>query len=87
MWFSDVAKILRSNLGESAKKVPTRMLPDFVVRAIGLFNRPMRYMVPSLGKKHAYSSAKVQAALGWNPRPAATTIVDCAQSLIKTGAV
>jgi len=39
-------------------------------------------VTPSLGRKHTFTSAKAQWVLGWVPRPAATTIVDCAESLI-----
>src|SRR6478672_697530 len=34
LWFSDVAKILRERLGEDARKVPTRTVPDILVRVL-----------------------------------------------------
>ncbi len=82
VWMADVSGILRSALGASAKKVPTRGVPDFVLRIVALFDRPLQFVTPLLGRKHVFSSAKAQAVLGWKPRPAATTIVDCARSLI-----
>ncbi len=87
MWMADVAHVLRSELGVEAKKVPTRPMPDFVLRIVALFQRPMRFVVPLLGRKHVFTSVKAKAVLGWKPRPAATTVVDAARSVIAFGAV
>ena len=87
VWMADVSDVLRSELGPSAKKVPTRGMPDAVLRIVALFQRPMRFVTPLLGRKHVFSSAKAQALLGWRPRPAAAAIVDSARSAIAIGAV
>jgi len=87
LWMADVSKILRAELGARAGKVPTRGLPDFVLRLFSLFDRPLRAVTSGLGRKHAYTSDKARRVLGWAPRPATATIVDCAQSLIAKGAV
>ena len=87
MWMADVARVLRSELGASARKVPTRPMPDLVLRAVAMFQRPMRFVVPLLGRKHVFAAAKAEAVLGWKPRPAATTIIDSARSVIAIGAV
>ena len=82
MWMSEISQTLRTALGEAARKVPTRTLPDFVLRLMALFDRSLRSMTPRLGRAHRHSSAKAERVLGWRRRPAATTLVDCAQSLI-----
>ena len=87
VWMADVSDILRSGLGASAKKVPTRAMPDVVLRAVALFQRPMRFVTPLLGRKHVFSSAKARTVLGWQPRPAAAAILDSARSAIAIGAV
>lgn len=87
VWMTDVARILRSELGSSAKKVPTQEMPDFVLRIVAMFQRPMRFVTPLLGRKHVFSSAKAESMLGWKPRPVATTIVDSARSAIAIGAI
>lgn len=87
VWMADVSRILRSELGTSAKKVPTQEMPDFVLRIVAMFQRPMRFVIPLLGRKHVFSSAKAQSMLDWKPRPATTTIVDAARSAIAIGAV
>jgi dihydroflavonol-4-reductase len=82
MWVADIAQTPRARLGERARKVPTRALPDFVLQLASLFDPPLRLVTPSLGQKHSFSSAKARRVLGWAPRPATTAVVDCAESLI-----
>lgn len=82
MWMADISKALRAKLGDRAKKVPTRPLPGLVLRLASLFDPALKLVTPSLGRKHTFTSAKAQRVLGWTPRPAETTVVDCAESLI-----
>jgi dihydroflavonol-4-reductase len=86
-WMGDIAAILRANLGEAAAKVPSRKVPDLVLRVVGLFDKELASVTHSLGHKHDNSSAKAQKVLGWKPRPLEETILDCARSLIAEGAV
>ena len=86
LWMKEMAEIVRPALGSRAR-VPTRQMPDFVLRLIAIFDRALRLVTPALGKKHANTSAKAQSVLGWKPRPAAETLVACAESLIAKGAV
>ncbi len=86
-WMAEMAQILRDGLGAQAAKVPTRKVPDFVLRLVALVDRDLGAVTPSLGKKHEYSSAKAQKVLGWTPRPMAQTVLDCGRSLIAAGVV
>ncbi|HEY2751971.1 NAD-dependent epimerase/dehydratase family protein [Phenylobacterium sp.] len=86
-WMGDLAALLRERLGAEAAKVPTRKVPDFVIRLAGLFDKDLGSVTPSLGHKHDFSSEKAQRMLGWKPRPLEETILDCAKSLIAAGAV
>jgi dihydroflavonol-4-reductase len=86
-WMADVAELLRVRLGEAAAKIPTRKVPDFVLRLAGLFDAELRSVTPGLGRKHDYSSAKAQTVLGWKPRPLEDTLLDCARSLIAAGVI
>ncbi len=85
MWMADVAQVLRLELGDKAKKVPTGTMPDFVLRLVSIFDRPLRFVTPLLGRKHVFTSAKAEALLDWKPRPAAATITDAARSAIAFG--
>lgn len=86
-WMADLAALLRARLGAGAAKVPTRKVPDFVLRLASLFDKDLGAVTPSLGRKHDYSSAKAQRMLGWTPRPMEDTVLDCARSLIAAGLV
>ena len=82
LWISDVAAILRERLGERAAKVPTRVAPNFLVRAMSLFDGGLKSIVGDLGKRAYYSSAKARDRLGWQPRPIADSIADTGESLL-----
>jgi len=81
-WMADIATVLRSRLGEAAAKVPSRSIPNFVVRGMAIFDPSVRSIVGQLGRKTSLSSEKAKARLGWSPRPIDETIVECAQSLL-----
>jgi nucleoside-diphosphate-sugar epimerase len=82
MWMKDIARTLRSRLGARAGKVPTRDLPDIVVRVLALFLPHLRMLTPVLGRLNPSTSEKARRVLGFSPRPATTTVVDCAESLL-----
>ncbi|HEY6550454.1 MAG TPA: aldehyde reductase [Solirubrobacterales bacterium] len=81
-WMSEIAAVLRDRLGPAAAKVPKRAVPNFVVRAMGIFDPGVRSIANQLGQKVELSSAKAESVLGWKPRPVDETIVECAQSLV-----
>jgi nucleoside-diphosphate-sugar epimerase len=81
MWLPEIAQTLRSRLGRHAARVPTRGVPDALVRVLARFVPALRTLTPLLGRELAFSPAKAQRLLGFAPRPARTTIVECAESL------
>jgi nucleoside-diphosphate-sugar epimerase len=82
LWLGDVAAILRERLGEAARKVPTRVAPDLLIRAMGLFDGSIRSIVGDLGKRSWYSSERARSTLDWTTRPIGDSIEDCARSLL-----
>ena len=82
LWMKDIGRILKEHFGERARRVPTRSLPDFVLRLVALFDKEVNMVLPELGKQRICNAAHAKAKLGWVPRPAADSIVDTAQSLI-----
>ena len=82
MWMEDIAKTLQSRLGERASKVPTRRLPNFIVRVMLPFMPRFKTLAPLLGRKFLLTSEKARRVLGFSPHPATTTVVDCAESLL-----
>jgi nucleoside-diphosphate-sugar epimerase len=81
-WMSEVAKILRDELGADASKVPKREAPNFLIKAMGIFDGSVRSIVPSLGVKTEYSHDQASNVLGWEPRPIEQSVIDCARSLL-----
>ncbi|MDP1607519.1 MAG: NAD-dependent epimerase/dehydratase family protein [Rhodocyclaceae bacterium] len=86
-WMEEVAALLRDNLGDAARKVPTRRVPDVVLKLVALFDRSVAGVVPRLGERRTFTSAKAERVLGWRPRPLEETVLDCAKSLVASGAV
>jgi nucleoside-diphosphate-sugar epimerase len=87
LWMSEAGEILRDRLGEGASKVPTRTIPDFVVRGMALFDGGIRSIVGTLGKRSELSSERARTTLGWSPRPIEDTIAETGESLIRHGVV
>jgi dihydroflavonol-4-reductase len=85
MTIHEMAEALRTRLGEAARRVPTRQLPDFVVRLVGLFDRQVSSIVPELGRVKNATSAKAQRVLGWAPRTREEALFTSAESLMKLG--
>ncbi|HEU4737238.1 MAG TPA: aldehyde reductase [Solirubrobacterales bacterium] len=85
LWMAEVAAVLRRELGADAAKVPTRGVPNLLVRAMALFDPSVRSITNQLGKKLTYSNEKARTTLGWSPRPAAESAVDTARSMIELG--
>jgi dihydroflavonol-4-reductase len=85
LWLSDVAAVLRDRLGAAAAKVPTRTVPNLLVRGMARFDPGLRSVVGDLGQRVDYSDEKARTRLGWSPRPIEETIVDCARSLMEHG--
>ena len=85
LWMAEIGEILRQRLGDAASKVPTRNVPDLLVRAMALFDPDIRSVIGGLGKRAQLSSEKARSLLGWDPRAIEDTIVETAESLIRQG--
>jgi dihydroflavonol-4-reductase len=82
LWMSDVAAVIRERLGDAAPKVPTRVAPDLLVRAMSLIDGGIRPYVNDLGKRQWMSSNKARGTLAWAPRPIDDSIEDTARALL-----
>jgi nucleoside-diphosphate-sugar epimerase len=81
----DIAKILKARMGAAAKRVPTRQLPNWLVRVAALRDPAIRLITPELGKVKNATNAKAKRLLGWAPRSNEEAIVATAESLIRLG--
>ena len=81
----EMARVLKARLGDAARKVPTRELPDWLVKLVAMFDPTVRQIVPDLGKYKNATSAKAQRLLGWAPRSNDDALVATAESLLRLG--
>lgn len=81
VWMRDVAAALRERLGPAAKKVPTRQLPNWLVRFAARRTPELKLLLPELGKEKNATGEKAKRLLGWNPMPWQDSAVATAESL------
>jgi len=81
----DIAKVLKRHMGAAAKRVPTRELPNWVVRLAALRDPAVKLISPELGKKKNGSNEKARTLLGWTPRSSGEAVVATAESLLRLG--
>lgn len=87
-WMTQMAHTLREGLGADGLRVSTRQVPDFAVRLAARFRDPsLREITPALGRRNRHSTEKARRVLGWQPRPARETVIDCARSLLDHNAL
>jgi nucleoside-diphosphate-sugar epimerase len=82
-----VGELLRARLGDAAGRVPTRTIPNVVVRLGAIVNREFRPLVPDLGYAKKVSSDKARRVLHWKPRPADDAILAAADSMLAQGLI
>lgn len=81
----EIAMVLKERLGSKASKVPTLVVPNFVVKMLGFFDPTVRMIVPDLGKRRISSNRKAKEVLEWQPRSVADSVVATAESLEQLG--
>lgn len=85
--YKEESKILQRCLGSTAKKVPTKEIPNFIVRFLALFIKDLRMPAKFLGQNTACSNAKAKKLLGWQPRSAEEAIIATAKSMVELGLI
>jgi nucleoside-diphosphate-sugar epimerase len=85
MSIRDIAMVLKERMGAAARRVPTRQLPDWLVRLAALRDPAVQQILPELGKIKNATNAKACRLLGWSPRSREDAIVASAESLLRLG--
>jgi dihydroflavonol-4-reductase len=85
MSVQQIALTLKEHLGPAAKRVPSRVLPDWLIRVLALFVPVLRQVTPELGKKKKATHGKAKKVLGWTPRSNQEAILATAESLLRLG--
>jgi dihydroflavonol-4-reductase len=81
----DIARVLKGAMGARANRVPTRQLPNWLVRIAALRDPAVRQILPELGKLRNATNEKSRRMLGWAPRSNEEAIVATAESLVRLG--
>jgi len=83
----EMALALKRHLGDAARRVPTRQLPNWLVKLAALRDPAVKQIVPELGKYKNATSAKAQRMLDWSPRSSEDALVATAESLLRLNLV
>jgi dihydroflavonol-4-reductase len=83
MSLKEVALTLKARMGEAARRVPTRELPDWLVRLAAVADPSLRQVVGELGFDKNATADKARRLLGWAPRSREDAVVATAESLVR----
>jgi nucleoside-diphosphate-sugar epimerase len=83
MSLPEIAKLLKERLGDAAKNISTKKMPNWIVRVGALFNPIAKNLVPMLDRYRNASNQKAKTLLGWNPRSNEEALVATANSLLQ----
>lgn len=83
----EFALILDRNFASRGYRVPTRVLPDWLIRFFAIFVPKTKPVVDTLGWTYVISTEQARSVLGWQPRSYEGTIIEMAQSLIEQNMV
>ena len=87
VWMREMAAILTRHFGDRGYKVPTRILPNFVLRLAGMFDTVAAVAAPRVGLELHVSNEHIKNVLGWQPRGTDEMIAATGESLIELGVV
>lgn len=87
VWARDIAAFLREGLGDKARKVPSRDMPDWLGRLLALFMAEMKQLRSEAGKIRRVSGEHARQVLGFDYIPARQSVLDTAHSLLEHGIV
>jgi nucleoside-diphosphate-sugar epimerase len=80
-----IALMLKDRLGDAARRVPTRELPDWLLRVVALVDSSVGQIVPELGKFKSANHEKARRVLAWSPRSNEDAVAATAESLVRLG--
>ena len=83
LWMREIARILKNRLGSDAGRVPTRELPNWMVRLASLRDPAIKLILPELGKRKNATNEKARRMLGWTPRSSEEALTATGESLVR----
>ena len=85
IWMLDMARAIKASLGSAARKVPTRPMPDWVLRLVAVFDPVARQAVHDLGRWYGIDNSQTRRTLKMDFIPASQAASDMAASLVRLG--
>lgn len=82
-----LGRIMAEELPDLASKAPKFELPNVAVRALAVFDKRMRTILPELGKRKRFDNAKARAELQLSFKSAETAARDSVRSLRDLGVI
>ena len=87
-YISDFARMLKDGLpADKTSKVPTRNLPNFLVKLAALYDPGAALIKDDLGKVKKVSNEKAKRELGWTTRTTSEGVIASANSVMEFGLV
>lgn len=80
---AEIASILREAQPDRAARIPSRHVPNWIVRIMSKFSPSLGHILPDLGKRRRLSNQKMTKILGIEPISARKSVIDTAESLVK----
>jgi dihydroflavonol-4-reductase len=84
---SDIAAILAARYNGRGYRVPTRRVPDWMLKLVSMWDKTARLAVQELGKRQDLSNKRAREVLGFQPRTLEQIVVSTAESMIARGVV
>jgi len=81
----EIAEVLKARMGDAARRVPTRQLPNWLVWLASLRDPAIKQVLPELGKMKNGTNEKARRLLGWAPRSREDALAATAESLMQLG--
>lgn len=85
MSVQEIARVLKDRMGQYARRVPLRVLPNWMVRLAALKDPDVKQILPELGTVKNATSEKARRVLGWSPRSREEALIATAESLLRYG--
>jgi dihydroflavonol-4-reductase len=82
-WMSDIAAILRKHYSARGYRIPTMVMPNFMVRLAAIFDKTVRIVLYELGKLPKVDNSRIKQVLDWHPRGLEEMITAMADSMIE----
>ncbi len=79
----DIAKILSRRYAGQGFRVPTRKVPGWVLKLVGMWDKTAKLAIPELGMRQDISNERARTVLSWKPHSLEEMVTAMADSMIE----